>query len=118
MTSPASLARIRFVSRLCRRSAWVIAAVGIVVIAILAVTLYNLFTQPLQSVPGPHLNELFVTLAIALLMALPISFFALILSALGAWLEYLCNEQDTREAGDEESVEITSLPEYEEIRKL
>lgn len=103
------LSRVYLAGKLCRRGARIIVAVGLVVIIILAVNFYNAITNDLN--PGIHLNELFITFAAALLVAMPVFFFYLILSALGALLEYMSIEKKPQEEVNDERVEITSLPE-------
>ena len=106
MTTSASLSHMRFAARLCRLGAWIIAAAGLAVIVFLAVTV---FYPTNQSSSGLDFKQFFNTLAIALLMAIPIFFFSLILYAMGALLDYMSAEKTTQEVNDER-VEIISLP--------
>ena len=113
MIPSTSLTRMRAVSRLCKRGAKIIAAAGLIVIVILATAFFNLITENLQN-PGPHLNELFVTFALALMMLIPTFFFFLILTAMGALLDHQSadksfSEKSIQEVNDER-VEITPLP--------
>ncbi len=115
MTPSTSLSRMRLAGKLCRRGAGIIAAVGLAVIVFLAVTVFypsNFYPSNGpgdQASSGLNFNQLFNTFAIALLMAIPIFFFSLILYAVGALLDYMSTEKNTQAASDE-GVEITSLP--------
>jgi len=101
---------MRLAGKLCRRGAGIIAAVGLAVIVFLAVTVFYPSNGPGdQASSGLNFNQLFNTFAIALLMAIPIFFFSLILYAVGALLDYMSTEKNTQAASDE-GVEITSLP--------
>ena len=106
MTTSASLSRMRLVGKLCRSGAWIIAAAGLAVIA------YGIFSSvsSYQANSGQNFNDLLTTFAIAILIAIPIFFFFLILYAVGALLDYISAEKNTQAAKDER-VEITSLPE-------
>ncbi len=106
MTTSTSLSRVHLAARLCRLGAWIIAAAGLAVIVFLAITV---FYPTNQSNSGPDFKQFFNTLAIALLMAIPIFFFSLILYAMGALLDYMSAEKTTQEVNDER-VEIISLP--------
>lgn len=113
MTPSTSLTHMRIVSKLCKRGAKIIAAAGLAVILILAVVFFNLITENQQN-QGPHLNELLVTSVIALLMLIPIFFFFLILTAMGAILDYLSADKSFIEQNihvlNNDGVEITPLP--------
>lgn len=109
MTTSTSLSRVHQAARLCRLGAWLIAAAGLVVIVFLAITVFYPTNQPSS---GLDFNRLFTTLAIALLMAIPVFFFFLILYAVGALLDYVSTEKDTQEVNDEH-VEIISLPKFQ-----
>lgn len=110
MTTSTSLSRMCLAAKLCRRGASIIAAVGLVVIIFLAVVVFRVISNASdQASSGLNFNELFITFAIALLMAIPIFFFFLILYAVGAWLDYMSTEKNQQEVNDER-VEITSLP--------
>ena len=113
MTPSTSLTRMRAASNLCKRGAKIIAAAGLTVIIILAIVFFNLITEN-QANQGPHLNELFVTFVLALLMLIPIFFFFLILTAVSTLLDYMSGElsraeSDIQEVNDDR-VEITPLP--------
>jgi len=101
---------MRLAGKLCRLGAGIIAAVGLAVIVFLAVTVFYPSNGPGdQASSGLNFNQLFNTFAIALLMAIPIFFFSLILYAAGTLLDYMSTEKNTQAASDER-VEITSLP--------
>ena len=110
MIAWSSLSRMRAVSKLCRRGAWFMAAVGFAVIVYLNFFVINGGGD--QGAPGLNLNQLLMSTALALLMAIPVFFFALILFAVGTVLDYMSAEKHIEEASDEsdEGVEITSLP--------
>jgi TRAP-type C4-dicarboxylate transport system permease small subunit len=99
---------MRLAGKLCRRGAWLIAAVGLTVIVYL--TFFVINNAGDQASSGLDFRQLLISLALALLMAIPIGFFFLILFAVGAFLEYLSTEKNTQEVNDER-VEIISLPE-------
>jgi len=106
MTTSTSLSHVRLAARSCRLGAWIIAAAGLAVIVFLAITVFYPTNQPSS---GLDFKQFFNTLAIALLMAIPIFFFSLILYAMGALLDYMSAEKTTQEVNDER-VEIISLP--------
>lgn len=113
MTPSTSLSRMRLAGKLCRRGAWIIAAAGLAVIifiVISSVSSYVTSNSSGQPGSGQNFNDLLTSFAIALLLAIAISFFFLILSALGAFLEYMSTEKTPQEVNDER-VEITALPE-------
>ena len=101
-----STSRVHLAARLCRLGAWIITAAGLAVIIFLAVTV---FYPNGQSSSGLDFKQLFNTLALALLMAIPVFFFSLILYAVGALLDYVSTEKNTQEVNNEH-VEIISLP--------
>lgn len=107
MLPSTSLSRMRLTGKLCRRGAWIIAAVGLAVIIYLDFFVIN--DNGGQGGPGLNLNQLFISIAVALLMAIPVFFFSLILYAVGTLLDYVSTEKNTQEANDER-VEIISLP--------
>jgi type VI protein secretion system component VasK len=102
-----SLARMRFAGKLCKRGAWAILAMGLAVVVIFVITS---LPNSNQGGPGPDTNALLTTMAIALLIAIPILFSFLILYAVGAMLDYLSSEKKPQVV-DDERVEITSLSE-------
>jgi len=108
MTPSTPLARLRLIGKLCWLGAWIIAAAGLIAIVLyIAVTFYNN-----QGNPGQDPNGQLTNYMIALLLAIPLFFFFLVLAAMGALLEYVGREQKPQEAEDErddERVEITSL---------
>ena len=106
MTTSTSLSHVRLAARSCRLGAWIIAAAGLAVIVFLAITVFYPTNQPSS---GLDFKQFFNTLAIALLMAIPIFFFSLILYAVGALLDFVSAEKTTQEVNDER-VEIISLP--------
>lgn len=106
MTTSTSLTHVRLAARLCRLGAWIIVAAGLAVIVFLAVTV---FYDTNQSSSGLDFKQLFNALAIALLMAIPVFFFSLILYAVGALLDFVSTEKNIQEVNDER-VEIISLP--------
>ena len=103
-----SLSRMRLAGKLCKRGAWIIAAMGLAVIVLFVIS--NLPNNQGNPGPGPDFNALFNTLLPALLIAILILFFFLILYAVGAVLDYLSTEK-TPSVVDDERVEITSLSE-------
>jgi len=102
------ITRLRFASKLCKRGAWIIAALGVAVIVFFAI---NNFSNN-QGNPGPGLdfNAWLNILEPAILIAIPTLFFFLILYAAGAVLDYLSAEKKPQVV-DDERVEITSLTE-------
>lgn len=104
-----SHSRMRLTGKLCRRGAWIMAAVGLVVIVYLNFFVISNGGGGGQGGPGPDFNQLLMSFALALLMAIPVLFFALILFAVGTVLDYMSAEKHIEEASDER-VEITSLP--------
>ncbi|TMD59775.1 MAG: hypothetical protein E6I91_19730 [Chloroflexi bacterium] len=106
MITSTSLSRMSLAGKLCRHGAWIITAAGLAVIIFLAVTV---FYPTNQASSGLDFKELFNACAIALLMAIPIFFFSLILYAMGTLLDYVSTEKNTQEVNDER-VEIISLP--------
>jgi hypothetical protein len=106
MTTSTSLSRMRLIGKLCRRGAWIIVVAGLAVIVFLINTsIYNN-----QANSGQNINDLLNTFAIALLIAIPIFFFFLILYAIGALFDYISAEKNSQAANDER-IEITPLPE-------
>ena len=108
MTPSTPLSRLRMAGKLCRLGAWIIAVAGFVAIILyVIVTFYNN-----QGNPGQDPNGQLTNYMVALLLAIPIFFFFLALTAMGALLEYVGREQKAHKAGDErddERLEITSL---------
>ena len=100
------LTRMRFAGKLCNRGAWVIAVLGLTVIAFFVIS--NLSNN--QGNPGPDFNNWLNMLLPAFLIALPTLFFFLILYAMGTVLDYL-SAAKTPPLVDDERVEITSLSE-------
>jgi hypothetical protein len=96
---------MRLAGKLCRRGAWIIAVLGLSVSVFFVIS--GLSNN--QSGSPPDFNQLFNTFAPALLLAIPVFFFFLILYAAGALLDYLSTEKNIQEVNDER-VEITSLP--------
>ena len=113
MTPSTSLSRMRLAGKLCRRGAWIIAATGLAVILFIVISSVSSYVTSNvssgQPGPGQNFNDLLTSLAIALLLAIAICFFFLVLSAVGALLDYMSTEKNPQEANDER-VEITSLP--------
>ena len=100
------LTRMRFVGKLCKHGAWVIAVVGLAIIVFFVIS--NLPNN--QGNPGPDFNNWLNMLLPAFLIALPTIFFSLILYAVASVLDYLSAEK-TPAVVDDERVEITSLSE-------
>ena len=100
------LTRMRFAGKLCKRGAWVTAALGLAFIVFFVIS--NIPNN--QGNPGPDFNNWLNMLLPAFLIALPTIFFFLILYAVGAVLDYLSAEKATPVV-DDERVEITSLSE-------
>jgi|SRR6266516_2002021 len=107
MLPSTSLSRMRLAGKWCRRGAWIIAVVGLAVIVYFNFFVLN--NPGDQGSPGLNFNQLLNSLALALLMAIPIFFFFLILFAVGTVLDYLSTGRNPQEANDER-VEIVSLP--------
>lgn len=104
MTPSTALSRMRLAGKLCRLGAWIIVAAGLAVIVF-----YIIITvSSNQENPGQNLNGQLTSYIIGFLMAIPVLFFFLALTAMGALLEYLSTERAPQETSDER-VEITSL---------
>jgi len=104
MTLSNALSRMRLAGKLCRLGTWIIAGVGLAAIAFYFIaTISNN-----QGNPGQNLEGELISYMILFLIAIPILFFMLILTALGALLEYLGTARNLHESSDEH-VEITSL---------
>ncbi len=113
MTPSTSLSRMRLAGKLCRRGAWIIAATGLAVVVFIVISSVSSYISSNassgQGSPGQNFDDLLIPLAIALLLAIAICFFFLVLSAVGALLDYMSTEKNPQEANDERA-EITSLP--------
>ena len=105
MTPSTSLSRMRLAGKMCRRGAWIIAATGLAVIVFLLISQVSSY----QANSGQNFNDLLTFFAMVLLLSIAIFFFFLILSAVGAFLEYMSTEKNPQEVNDER-VEIISLP--------
>ncbi len=104
MPPSTALSRMRQAGRLCRLGAWIIAAAGLVVIVF-----YIIITvSSNQGNPGQNLNDQLTSYIFGFLVAIPVLFFSLILTAAGALLEYLGTQRNPQQENDD-SVEITSL---------
>src|SRR2546429_9243871 len=84
-----SLSRVHLAARLCRLGAWIIASAGLAVIVFLAITV---FYPTNLSNSGLDFKQFFKTLAITLLLEIPIFFFSLILYAVGALFVFVSAE--------------------------
>lgn len=112
MATSTSLSRLRLAGRSCRRGAWIVAGTGLTIIV------YYFISQipNYQANAGVSLNDLLTSIAIALLIAIPIFSFFLILNAAGILLEYIGAEQKTQEVSDEQT-EIIPVPEMHEASR-
>ena len=104
MTPSTALARLRLATRLCKLGARLILVAGLVVDIYLGLfVIYDPGSQqPID------LRQVLTTLALMVLIALPVFFFFIFLSAFGAFLDYTSAVEKTEEP-IEEPIEITSL---------
>ncbi len=119
MATHKSVSKMRVVSRVCKLSAWVIAAIGIVLAVIYISTILPVipyFRQYLGVSPYTYTTYTSVVSTLFLLVV-PTLFFTIVLYALGTLMEYLTDETkptqverlEDEEEDDDGSLEIMPL---------
>ncbi len=120
MATPKSVSKMRVASRVCKLSAWVIAAIGILAIGIYVSTIIPVIPFFRQSqVQDPYAYTALTSLISALfLIIVPTLFFTIVLYALGTLMEYVMGEtkpiemeRAVEQEEDNERLEIVPLPE-------
>lgn len=121
MATPKPASKMHVASRVCKLSAWVIAALGIVVVIAYVSTILPVLSQYRQNQDqSPYAYTLLTSLISALfLVIVPTLFFTVVLYALGTLMEYMTGapkpgetegrEQEEQEE-DDERLEIVPIP--------
>ncbi len=126
MTTPKSVSKMRTASRICKLSAWVIAAVGVVATILYVSTLLPIIpfirqTQYLSAYSYVAMTSIFSTL---FLVTIPTIFFTIVLYVLGTIIDYLVGKAEPIEVKrafveedmdgmelDDDRVQIVPIPE-------
>ena len=122
MATSKSVSKMRVASRVCKLSAWVIAAIGVVAIGIYVSTIIPVIPFFRQSqVQDPYAYTALTSLISALfLIMVPTLFFTIILYAMGTLMEYMTDETKPiktemerleEQEEDDERLEIVPIPE-------
>ena len=116
MATSKYVSKMRTMSRVCKLSALVIAAIGIVVVVIYVSTIIPYFRQD-QSI-NPYVYSTYTSISTLFLLAVPTLFFTVVLYALGTLMEYMTSETKPGEMervedaeDDDERLEIVPIPE-------
>lgn len=119
------VSKMRVASKVCKLSAWIIAAIGIVAVGIYISTILPVIPYFRQDLGlSPYLYTTYTSvLSTLFLLVVPTLFFTIILYALGTLMEYITGEtkpleikrervEDVgQEEYDDERVEIVPIPE-------
>ncbi len=122
MATTTAVSKMRVASRVCKLSAWIIAAVGIVAAGIYVSTLVPvipLFRQSQAQSPYIYITLTSVISALFLIIV-PTLFFTVVLYALGTFMDYMSGETKSskmersevdEEEVDDEPIQIVPIPE-------
>ena len=122
MATPKSVSKMRTASRICKLGTWIIVAIGIVVVGIYISTILPAipYLRQYQGFSSYTYISLTGVISALFLIIVPTLFFAIVLYALGTFMEYMIGEPKLREPKmeraekeeeDGERLEIVPIPE-------
>ncbi len=122
MATSTSVSKMRVASKVCKLSAWIIAALGIVAVVIYVSTILPIIPYLRQGLGlSPYSYTTYTSVITALfLIIVPTLFFTIVLYALGTLMEYIAGDtkpnemeraEEEQELGDDERLEIVPIPE-------